>query len=813
VNLAASTLNFIGLRTTTAGAVTDVNALPDQIPVSSSGGTENSLSLAGVKHGDVVAITLSGDLTLNGIDTTDIPVGFRFTLLPGTAGANTITINDSSGAAAVGKKIETPNHQTITLREDETLEFHRAVGVWQALGRDLTGLINQVAISHAGGTEEALSLTGVKNGDTLAITVATADMVLDGIDATGIPVGFSFVLQNAIGGKKITVRHSQASVSTNNIETPNHVSFEMLEDTCVEVRRAVGVWYLVAVAQVAGTTGATGPTGPTGPTGATGPTGPNATAALLATNLQMVVVDHFDSVGGTATIAAGSANDVLTGSGNWTSESTSGSGGVTSVAGELNHPGILRLSSSSTSGALSALHRGLKNTTHPAPIFANQVFRVQFIVRLPSVAQCRLIVGLAAPSWFSTTDSMLMTFDTNVGTDWVCSTSASGSATSTPNTASTVSTNWVRLTIQQTTVGTVEFYVDSTLIATRTTNVPAAVALQPTIIVGTRTSSPKSVDIDFFALESQNLSGGSIGPAQPVDIEFSVREDADVYNVGTASWMYPTIQAAIAAINSRSPAPSAEDRVVVMVWPGRYDSTAFGTISVPAFTTICGAIQAHDAVQLINTSAPIFSCNGSFTGFYNLTFYASAATDTYAILGNNQSQIRIGHCWFFSENVSTRLGRFFKQSGSTWINLAIHDTVIDAKTQGSGALSTAEGVVFLENTGSLRLNDVWLQRNFWDCHTLSAGGRVVAAVKCQDVRIMDCEIRALGSNGTSIAMKTAGSKMRITKTYAEAATAGLETDAGTDVKIYNSDLAGDDIIAGGACVINGTSTVRNSNIA
>jgi hypothetical protein len=276
--------------------------------------------------------------------------------------------------------------------------------------------------------------------------------------------------------------------------------------------------------------------------------------------------------------------------------------------------------------------------------------------------------------------------------------------------------------------------------------------------------------------------------------------------------MYASIQDAIAAINARSVAPSAASRVIVQVWPGRYDSTAFGTIDVPAFTTICGAVRGHDMIQVVNQTAPIFRCTGSFTGFYDLTIYASAATDTYAILGNNQNFIRIGGCWFFQGGLGGE-GRFFKQTGSTWINVGIHDTVIDAFTTGSGALSTPEGIVFFENTGSLRFNDVWLQRNFWDAHHFTSAGRVLATVKCQDVRLMHSELRAIGSFGTGIAIETSGSTFRVINSYVEAITAGLTSDTGTTVRIYNSELAGDDIIAGGACVISGSSTVRNSNIA
>jgi hypothetical protein len=576
-----------------------------------------------------------------------------------------------------------------------------------------------------------------------------------------------------------------------------------------------------------GTVGATGATGPTGATGADGADGADgvdgadgadATLAALATRQQMVIVDDFDSIssnstftGGSQTfaIAAGSANDVWTGSGNWTSESSSGTGTITAVAGETDHPGILRLSTSGTLNAQVALHRGFKSITGLATIQANQVFRAQFIIRLNSTASVAAVIGLATGT-FALTNEITFNYSSAAGTDWTATTSAASSSTTTPNTSVAASTNWVRLTIQQTTVGTVEFYVNATLVATRTTNVPGGVPLVPFIRIITLTGSAKTIDVDWFALESQNLSGGPVGVAQPVDVVFSVRDDAGVYNVGKASWMYPTIQAAIAAINARSPAPSANDRVVVKVWPGLYDSTTFGTIDVPQFVSIIGGANGHDAVQVHNNTAAVFRCTGGFVGFTGLTFLAATADDIYAILGNNQNAIRIDKCFFFTSG-STFHGRFFKQTGSTWVNVSIVDTVIDAKTTGSGALSTAEGIVFLENTGSIRLNDVWLQRNFWDCHTLPSGGRVLATVKCTDVRVMHCELRSIGGTGTGIAVKTTGSKMRINHTYVECNGPGLESDAGTTVVVYNSEIAGDDLISGGAATISGSSTVRNSN--
>lgn len=252
---------------------------------------------------------------------------------------------------------------------------------------------------------------------------------------------------------------------------------------------------------------------------------------------------------------------------------------------------------------------------------------------------------------------------------------------------------------------------------------------------------------------------------------------ASIFNVGSGQ-PYSDIQSAIADINLLSPAPSALDRAVVIVWPGHYDSTAFGTIDVPAFTSITVAVQTHDATTLVNDSAPLFRCVGDYTGFHGLTIYLPAATDQYAILGNNSSKIRIEDIKAWSTG-SSKKGRFFKQSGSTWINVAIKNTVINAMATGSGGLSSEEGIVFLENTsGSTRWVDAWIMgANFWDCHTFTSQGNVLAVYKCDDVRVSHAELRAMGPTGRA-ALVTNQARVRFNHCYFDGKSASVYTGSG-----------------------------------
>lgn len=252
---------------------------------------------------------------------------------------------------------------------------------------------------------------------------------------------------------------------------------------------------------------------------------------------------------------------------------------------------------------------------------------------------------------------------------------------------------------------------------------------------------------------------------------------ASVFNVGP-SQPYTTIEAAVADITLLPTPPSALDRAVVAVWPGHYDSTAFGTIDVPAFTSISAVLDSHDATTLVNDTAPLFRCVGPYTGFHGLTVYLPAATDQYAILGNNQNNIRIEQIKAWSTG-ATKKGRFFKQSGATWVNLAISDTVINALTTGSGGLSSEEGIVFLENTSaSTRWVDAWFQgKNFWDCHSFTSQGNVLAVYKCDDVRVSHAELRAMGTIGRS-ALVTNQARVRFNHCYFDGRSASVYTGSG-----------------------------------
>lgn len=137
----------------------------------------------------------------------------------------------------------------------------RGTSVWQllspgAVGSYLTSngpssipvytLPNDVTATTTG-TQNALAFpAGFRNRDTLDLTLS-GNTTLNGVDATGIPPGFEFVLRvGTSGGFLLTMQDENASATaTNRLNLPNNVNLILGEDCGVYVRRALTRWLIV----------------------------------------------------------------------------------------------------------------------------------------------------------------------------------------------------------------------------------------------------------------------------------------------------------------------------------------------------------------------------------------------------------------------------------------------------------------------------------------------------------------------------------------------------------------------------------------
>lgn len=213
---AVDTINFVGIPTDVTASTATVSGLTTQVARSVSG-VVNQLSLAGVKNRDTVALTATGDVELNGIDSTDIPTGFEFVLSLGTAAPNNVTINDQSDLAVEADKIEPPFHLPYLMNEDEDLIVRRTATRWTfAAANRIPASVEPYArlISRDDFSHLAIDSATVTAGTTVrlftadgiwAITAVTADgTVALGTPQSGNP-GVLSLTTGAVNGASLTI--------------------------------------------------------------------------------------------------------------------------------------------------------------------------------------------------------------------------------------------------------------------------------------------------------------------------------------------------------------------------------------------------------------------------------------------------------------------------------------------------------------------------------------------------------------------------------------------------------------------------------
>lgn len=208
-------------------------------------------------------------------------------------------------------------------------------------------------------------------------------------------------------------------------------------------------------------------------------------------------------------------------SGSWQMSLAGAAGGSSSViAAEAGHPGIVRLTTHTVSGTLISLYRGSTNTTAPvgtAWVRGDQILRFEAVVR-PTLTETKgLLIGFAEDvSSIITTgvgQSHIMAFmfdsanallDVNIQ----CVTRESdGTAVINDSGISMTSIHgtWITLEIRQTTLGTVEFLINESVVATHTTQVPDSETLNCGLTVLTRAASATALDIDYVSFISHPL--------------------------------------------------------------------------------------------------------------------------------------------------------------------------------------------------------------------------------------------------------------------------------------------------------------------
>ena len=213
---------------------------------------------------------------------------------------------------------------------------------------------------------------------------------------------------------------------------------------------------------------------------------------------------------------------------------------------------------------------------------------------------------------------------------------------------------------------------------------------------------------------------------------------ARVYHVGQYSGMYASVGAAVTAINAASPAPSATNRVVILVWPGKY--TPSSTTTIPVYVGVVGVNKG--LVQFQNDTTDLFTLSGN-NWLENFLVEGSATSTVYAINCNNSSRCHVRNVDMLNNGGASRQ-KFLKQSGSTWATLFIEHCIIDY-------YATSGYAILLENTsGAARYVDTEINDLFSDAYHLTNYGGSVQARGCQDIRVRGSQIRGQATYNTGV---------------------------------------------------------------
>ena len=204
-------------------------------------------------------------------------------------------------------------------------------------------------------------------------------------------------------------------------------------------------------------------------------------------------------------------DDFLTGTGAITSgyhgamrwaHRVTGTGSTLAVtSATAGHPGQLVLTSGNASGNSACLRAGDNDSTLN-PVLPSSIHSFGAVLQLPTITSIDVVVGLLTNTATGSTpysnDAIGIRFRDSENAAWRSWTRASASETFNAAGGSVASSTWYLLEGKKS-GSDWAFYVNGSLVATHTTNIPTG-ALNPCVIVGTTTSAARTLTLDMFYL-------------------------------------------------------------------------------------------------------------------------------------------------------------------------------------------------------------------------------------------------------------------------------------------------------------------------
>jgi hypothetical protein len=195
----------------------------------------------------------------------------------------------------------------------------------------------------------------------------------------------------------------------------------------------------------------------------------------------------------------------------WITTALSTSGSVALAANEQHHPGIVNVQTDGVDNSVYCIHRGGPNADSPW-IRGDEIKEFNVVCRLNTSGNlCAFFIGFSsntASLSITTSNDNIMGFfhDSDSDSTVHCITrEAAGTATDTDSAVSP-GTGWRRYTIRQTAVGTVEFLIDGSVVATHSTEVPDTESLNCGITIVARSAAVAEMYVDYVDFESHVLT-------------------------------------------------------------------------------------------------------------------------------------------------------------------------------------------------------------------------------------------------------------------------------------------------------------------
>jgi hypothetical protein len=200
---------------------------------------------------------------------------------------------------------------------------------------------------------------------------------------------------------------------------------------------------------------------------------------------------------------AGQVGGVSTNIGDLGWTATVNNGNISYVAGVANHPGIRNVATTTSSGTIQSLRMSSSNSN--LEFVRGDVDSLVAIIRPQTISAAEIRFGLFNNSQVAPASEMIaFQYDTTNWETVTCVSTCSGADLTETDTGTAASSNtWYKLEIRGISTSSITFYLNDTLVATHTTDIPATTqGMVPAFQIQTNSAAAKDVDVDFFQLRS-----------------------------------------------------------------------------------------------------------------------------------------------------------------------------------------------------------------------------------------------------------------------------------------------------------------------